>query len=229
MVSPLKIGSYGRRFIFDNSLVFYAPLWHPELTGSPFLSKDLNAVSCAVTGATWGIQGRNFDGTDDYIAITRHASFTQTTALTVMFWTKVDDKTAYQVVFAFGAFSPNTNTGDVRVQANNFDTYYNRLAGEVSGKLGTTVINTAFWYHVTVVLQTSQFPLLYINGVAEGAETGTTQALGGVNWDLQIAKTPYSVADEFYDGTIGEVWDYNRVLTALEIQHNYLATKWRYQ
>jgi len=48
-----------------NGLALYAPLWHPELNVSPFISKDLNAYSYTITGTTWGVQGRTFDGTDD--------------------------------------------------------------------------------------------------------------------------------------------------------------------
>ena len=38
-----------------------------------------------------------------------------------------------------------------------------------------------------------------------------------------------SGAGEQLGGTMGEVRIYNRALTPLEIQHNYLATKWRYK
>jgi len=41
-----------------------------------------------------------------------------------------------------------------------------------------------------------------------------------------IARSAYG---GFWNGTIGEVFIYNRLLTPQEIQRNYLITKWKYR
>ena len=60
--------------IVTSGLVFHAPLWAYDLQGSPFISKDIYRHSCTVTGSAWGITGRTFDGTNDYIQVPRAAS-----------------------------------------------------------------------------------------------------------------------------------------------------------
>lgn len=49
-----------RGAILDGFSVLNAPLWHPLLSKSPFITRDPLQSSCAVTGATWGLQGRTF-------------------------------------------------------------------------------------------------------------------------------------------------------------------------
>ena len=49
--------------------VLYLPLWHPSLSGPVFSSIDPYGHTCTVTGATWGIQGRTFDGDGDFIGV----------------------------------------------------------------------------------------------------------------------------------------------------------------
>lgn len=60
----------------DPRLAFYSPLWHPSLSGSPFISQDIYRASCTVTGATWGITGRTFDGTDGKIVLASSTGLT---------------------------------------------------------------------------------------------------------------------------------------------------------
>ena len=70
-----------------------------------------------------------------------------------------------------------------------------------------------------------------------GAEVSATWAYGGGTGGvapqttvaiLQLGAISRGTA-ELWNGLIDEVRIYNRALTPLEIQHNYLATKWRYQ
>src|SRR3990167_5915362 len=56
-----QLGEFG----LDPSLVLYLPLWKKD--GSSFMSDDAYGHLATVTGATWGSQGRTFDGVDDLI------------------------------------------------------------------------------------------------------------------------------------------------------------------
>jgi hypothetical protein len=67
--------------IYDPSLVLYLPFADHDMAGSTIISKDLNAHSCTVTGATWGSQGRSFDSTyDDFISVPDSPSLNLTVA-----------------------------------------------------------------------------------------------------------------------------------------------------
>ena len=60
-----------------DSLELYLPLGHPELSGSPIVSKDLNAHSCTVIGAVHvPPTHRAVDATDDKITVPDAASIT---------------------------------------------------------------------------------------------------------------------------------------------------------
>ena len=56
-----------------------------------------------------------------------------------------------------------------------------------------------------------------------------TKSLPTIDNALTIGhETDAGFGSTWYDGTIGEVWLNNRAKTQLEIQHDMLATKWRY-
>ena len=62
----------------------------------------------------------------------------------------------------------------------------------------------------------------------EGLEENSHSVSGDIDTsadDLNIG----GQAGAFLPGIIGEIRIYNRALTPGEIQHNYLATKWRYR
>jgi len=57
-------------------------------------------------------------------------------------------------------------------------------------------------------------------------ESTRSDTISYLNTDLIIGEARNLARD--FDGRIGEVRLYNRALTPLEIENNYLATKWRY-
>ena len=71
---------------------------------------------------------------------------------------------------------------------------------------------------------------LYINGVDDTSRTTQNDALTG---EIQNTVTDLLIGvrgtTKDYSGLMGDMWIYKRVLTALEIQHKYLTTRWRYQ
>ncbi len=68
--------------ITNPNLVFHADLAKHD--GSQFMSDDAQGRLCTVVGATWGNQGRLFDG-NDYISV---GTQTPPNAITIEAWVK---------------------------------------------------------------------------------------------------------------------------------------------
>ena len=212
-----------------DSLALYLPLWHPELSGSSFLSKDLNAYSCTVIGATWGIQGRTFDG-DDYIS---QATFLDVAPAKVTF------EVWFNLTSNFGAGSPlrhflffKTNiTGEDRIWF-----YLNQVDGKLTltaeyndGGLSSFASDIASWvggtwYHAAITFDGATW-LMYVDGVLQAGSIAKAGFMkDGTQSDFLIG----SDLTNYFVGIMGEWRAYNRDLTLAEIQHNRNATKWRY-
>ena len=73
--------------------------------------------------------------------------------------------------------------------------------------------------------------LLYVDGVLQTDTDANTLSFADLGGMTEVTFGKWKVADAAHpwDCYIGEVRLYNRRLTPLEVQHNYLATKWRYQ
>lgn len=221
-----KSGLVTRRNFPIDGLVFYAPLWHPELSGSPFLSKDLNAHSCTVTGATWGLWGRSFNGASDKIALPMNAfnSLSSGTIELLVYPTKNGDIfRAYVDASLFLAFQRSATKL----------TIYGRVGWATQFSADTDeVLPLNAWSHIAWT-KTGTTHVIYVNGaVAPITWTVTTDksvyfnSLGGVSVQYDLG----SVAGvDWFGGIQGEGRIYNRALSLPEMQHNHLRTKWRWQ
>lgn len=224
-------GNFGSPKIDLGGCVFYAPLWRPDLAGSPFQSPSPYGIpshTCTVTGATWGIQGRTFAGGDDLIELNDGSTasplnFTSGD-FSIIIRMKTDNLTGANNLFNRGAYN---DTGYwFRVGTNgSLDVFtFQTVAGQSSASsAGSIVVGT--WYTVGFSRAGASVKL-FINGVEDTASPGShtnpaTCALAGVIGS-------YQKSSDFFYGTIGEVIIYNRALSAGEIMNNYLATKWRY-
>ena len=87
---------------------------------------------------------------------------------------------------------------------------------------GVTV-NNALWHHLAGTTDGSIFTV-YLNGDYKAMKSSE---LHTDFYSLCIGAVHTGTGS--YDGTIGEVRVYNRVLSALEIHHDYLATEQCYQ
>ena len=230
-----------RRRFSINGLVLYAPLWHPQLSGSPFNAWNIangGVHSCTVFGAIWGPTGRTFDGIDNKIVVPDHASLHPTTAFTQEIWVYIDPAATYldgsfAHIFTSGVSTDYGLFWDDRGGALGTNKLQAQLYGGVSGDSfigGNNDITSAGWYHI---LQTYDKDLggteehkLIINGVvvATGDFSATMEA-GGTT--VYLGARPNDTT--FAEVIIGEVRIYNRALTLAEIQHIYQSTKWRYQ
>lgn len=210
----------GMDFVLDPSLALYLPLY--RLDGASFMSKDAYGHLCTVTGALWRPDGRWFDGSDDKITLPDISSHFSDEATLIM-WLKltldppVDGGKSglnYITTSDGGEHYPYTNGGLY------ISCFRNARIDNIANSF-----NKANWHQLAITTKpgTNNYKIFQNTQVAYEAD--------GLD-SIYISSTPTLCDDNathFLWGSVGEVFIYNRSLTPLEIQQNYLATKWRYQ
>ncbi len=211
------------KFIFDPSLVLYLPLY--EQDGSSLLSRDAYGHVCTVTGALWRPGGRYFDGVDDRIYCGDSAILDLVSAFTLEIWVKTTDtegvllakrttQSDWPFVFYVGAsVTPALYADD----------------GSADSVSSTSTLSDVMT-HVVVTRDETTINFFF-NGQADAGNPQTLKK-GSSDADAKFAIGAQWVVNTWNNpliGNIGEARIYSRVLTPQEIQHNYLATKWRYQ
>jgi hypothetical protein len=177
----------------------------------------------------------NFDGTNDYATVPYNIDFrySSTVSKTVQCWVKFNAMeakffgAAFTGASGFDGWGIGTSpTGQIRFLTNTTIEKYTDTP--------TSTVTTGTWYFVTAVFKISNTIgdiKIYINDtniVNNGRHGGTTGVVGTP--PLQIATLLGGVAgqDNYFDGSVGEFYMYNKELTAQEISDNYNATKNRY-
>jgi len=218
-------------FIFDPSLVLYLPLY--ELDGASFMSKDAYGHLCTVTGAVQRPNSRKFDGSDDNIIIPRHSSI-EPAKISLLVWAYIEssptnatqhviDKAYTSHVDPYYTYiiqltEVDTASPDLKAifTVGGFTSADEVILIDISASLDTWVLIAATFDETNMYLN--------LNGGARTATVANAGSLSYVATDLYIAEAT-NPAGRNFQGNLGEVWIYNRALTPLEIQHNYLATK----
>ena len=213
-------------YFLSPDCALYLRLWKRD--GGSFISDDAYGRLCTATGATWGLQGRTFDGIDDYISVPDSASLDLST-LSVLSWFKHSAALTQQTIGAKGAWNGPTTNYALKVYGTQ------KLAGFVGYTtgwastliIGNTTLAVDTWYFGTYTYDLTDSKL-YLNGVSDATPI-TFVATPVVNADVfSIGNWGGGDNGEPFNGRIGEIAVYNRVLTSTEILMYYLATKWRY-
>ncbi|KKL16936.1 hypothetical protein LCGC14_2490580 [marine sediment metagenome] len=214
-----------------DGLELYLPLWHPELSGSPILSKDTNQHSCAVTGATHvPPTHRSFDGADDWITVPYHASLDALSAFSIIAWVYLDagqpswssifggDAAATVAPWAFRAHAVSADVMEFQIII--------KTAGSLDWQNSATDSGVQTWLCVGASYDGTTMTN-FLAGVPDGssahANPGNAVADGS---DYRIGAYLDGAGD--VKGDIGEIWIWSRKLIPLEFDHVYLATRWRY-
>lgn len=197
-------------FVQDPSLSLYLPLY--QLEDASFMSKDAYGRLCTVTGALWGTNGRYLDGSDDEIDL---GSPILSGDFTIDTWASgTADGNDRPIVDQYGV--GQTGRFLLRQSANRF-----QVGLQSTWRSSITPVVTGRPFHIAATRAGGAITLL-INGQIENTGSDATTVYQGVNTHLG---GPYGR----WKGHIHEIRIYQRALTPLEIQYNYLATKWRYQ
>lgn len=217
--TPKTLSSYNP---IPRGCILYLPLWSPRLSGSKFKSVDTYGHTATVTNAIWTPTGRDFDGNGDYISIPDSAVLdaTTTNAMTLVVWIKPEDPIGGDSILSHGAYGTD---GYIFVLRSGSSFELAARAGETYSDEGIIVDDA--WQMVGVTF-TNTAAILYYNGAITSQNTIDTHILNPTARTLYIGQSDTSTA--FWDGDIGAVWFYNRVLSAGEMAHIYNSTKWRY-
>ena len=189
-----------------------------------------------------------FDGGNEYVNFgpTNDIVGNNPAAISLSVWFKTDNNSQKFYIASFKRFSSQSTlvsitinqAGDVTSNNNFIQNYLGFLydIGDSGGDTGgghkwLTVNNSTFygkWNQITATVDVNA-ATLYLNGVQVGQNT--TNAFTGPSRsdpsaDFTIGAFGTSL---FADANISQVHVYNRVLSASEVQQNYLATKGRYQ
>ena len=189
-----------------------------------------------------------FDGGNEYVNFgpTNDIVGNNPAAISLSVWFKTDNNSQKFYIASFKRFSSNSTlvsitinqAGDVTNTNNFIQNYLGFLydIGDSGGDTGgghkwLTVNNSTFygkWNQITATVDVNA-ATLYLNGVQAGQNTSDTFAgpsRSDPSADFTIGAFGSSL---FADANISQVHVYNRVLSASEVQQNYLATKGRYQ
>lgn len=210
-------------FVFDPSLVLYLPLY--DLDGGSLMSKDTYGHLCTVSGASWRLSGRYFDGADDYVNCGNESSLQISQAITLEAFICLAVTPASQATIMGRRQASNDWQFAVNPSRRLYFTFWSGGVEKTALGPSNTALALENWYHVATTYDGIK-AAHYINGsqdksadISGAIDTGSTATLvGAVNMTALV-----------FQGIIGEVRLYRRVLTPAEIQRNYLATKWRYR
>jgi hypothetical protein len=209
-------------FIYDPFLVLYLPLH--QLDGSPFMSRDAYGHLCTVTGALWTPRGRDFDGIDDEIGCGDIDELDGLTAITMEAWVNYDGTLSTAAVVLRKELVFILGGGWVEGKA---VAYINDGTWRGSGS-GTTDIDDGSFWHLTGVYDGVKMRI-YVNAIEESSAAFASLTMASNANIVNIGATKATPSTSLWKGVIGEVRIYSRALSPLEIQRNYLSTKWRYR
>lgn len=185
-------------------------------------------------GASWvdGKYGKalSFNGTSDYVKVTRHSSLEPAQALTVTLWFKTSDKTRYVLLKGSGS-GPLSYGLDQHGPVGHF----RWMVTTTSFKAMTM---GASWddgvFHHFGGTYDGSFMRAYIDGSAVGTPLAVT---GDIDYGSNLPLSIGSIFDYVtlgFNGVIDEIRIYNRVLSQTEIQESMgdvagglLDTYWR--
>lgn len=101
---------------------------------------------------------------------------------------------------------------------------WNTLGGSYIDYPSTATISLSTWYNVCLTFNTTDGMTLYLNGAQDSTYTARKNAHAG-NGSTNIATFS---GGNLLNGRLGQVFCYNRALTATEVLQNYNSTRSRY-
>ena len=197
----------------------YLPLW--KLDGDSFMSKDAYGHLCTNHGSIWILQGRSFDGVDDYVDCGSPPSLYQTpnNQWTIMAWVKPSELTGLRNIVRKNA---SGNGYYLRNNAGSIQSLLHWSDGTYTPRLGGT-FSLGIWQHVAIV---------YDGNVRKHFKDGVEVGSWTENKTLSFETTAFvaigrnSTGDsEYWNGLIDEVRIYNRALTSEEIKAHFLGAR----
>lgn len=170
-----------------------------------------------------------FDGTNDYVSITRNSSITPN-YISVCGWIKINSKSSNQFLLAL----PRSVNGGASymmyysLSLNGFVAYARTNSTGTIQTTSTFSPDTGRWYFLCMTSNGSNL-ILFIDGEFEASSSFSSVLEYSGSTVLRIGSYDNQGTPTYTNGNIPNVSIYNRALTPDEIRQNYLATKGRYQ
>jgi hypothetical protein len=166
-----------------------------------------------------------FNGTDQYVTITNAGLYLPpTTDRTLEIWARIN---SYPVVQGGLLAGQKNTTGALMVLSNGrFSWYWDDSLGVQS----STTLLLGGWYQITTILRNSYYCTYYVNGALDTSEFITSDTGSGQITTWSIGRQNRDFSGDFYylNCDVSITRQYNKLLSASEIQQNYNATKTRF-
>jgi hypothetical protein len=165
-----------------------------------------------------------FDGEDDYIDIGNNTCLRPSLPITISVWIKLNNNKS-NFVFANNIGTDINNYYgiilrlDKKVEILYGDGGLSGLSSSRS-KIGTTLLKTGKWYNITCVIRDATDIDIYVNGVNDGGfYNGSADSLVySDNYSGAVA----NYRSYFFNGSIDDIYYFNRALTEKEIVDLYI-------
>lgn len=178
-------------------------------------------------------QAISLNGTSQYVTVNNHSSLNNLQDFTIEGWVYFDSVAGLaQAIFDKHQGTGNghnlvltTSTGQLSFNARRWTT-----DGQWQTASGT--IKAQRWYHIVVTYSYSSLsndPSIYINGSSMSLTETVTPAGSVISESNNITLGATSLSSSFLDGAIDNVRLYGRIMTAQEVEDNYLAEEWTYK
>ena len=209
--------------ILEPCLVLHLPLH--KMDGASFMSGDACGHQIVNYEAFWTPHGRSFDGIDDLINCGGSPTL-DSQQYTLICWFKTtasspDTDIGHRLVNIARAAGGESKIA-LRLKNNIADLFWITSSTSIDSISTGDIVNDGGWHHLAGTTNGKIFTV-YLDSdykAMKSSELHTSfykLCIGAIHTETGA-----------YDGIIGEARVYNRVLTALEIQLDYLATKQRY-
>jgi hypothetical protein len=113
----------------------------------------------------------------------------------------------------------------VMIRGNVLQVQYFNGSNNANSLLGTTILSPNIWYCVSVVINGTDNKM-FLNGVIEATNSAASSSVT-VNQSF-VGRRGDAQGNDYFGGKIAIVRDYNKALTASEIQQNFNATRSRF-
>lgn len=233
-------GGSGEDSYFDSLSTNLAGYWKMNETSWSGVSDEVvdssgtgnhgtRAGDATTTAAGFNRSG-TFDGTGDYVSVPYDASLDITDNVSISFWFRPTSTIASGFSGTKGLISKaNTNTD----AENDWQfSWYDAHAGRMRfGAYGDYILTTTAtwtggtWYHVTVVVSSTNTAYIYVNGELDNYDSDTSIGSDPINGTennaiaIGLAKTLQG--DFYFDGQIDEMRIYDRAISSEEVAKLY--------
>ena len=220
----MKFGSITTDIIADGLVLNLDPANRASYV--PNASTTFNTIDSSLSGSL--INGTaftenpkiwSFDGSDDYINLGDHYGYDNGT---IAFWMK-STQSGYAIVMTKSKLG--THAGEWKMYQNA------NMHFELQSSSGTKTLNSngsvrdGNWHYIAATFQDMK---MYVDGVLQGDTDTSDTGITVTGVDVNIGRNN-ATGGNLWQGEIGGVHIYNRILSANEVLHNYNALKSRFE